>query len=40
MRDNYLWHYGALDEQKAADAFASLDKYYQERVARVEEEGK
>lgn len=39
MRDNYLWHYGALDEKKAADAFASLDKYYQERVARAEGEG-
>ena len=40
MRDNYLWHYGALDEKKAADAFASLDKYYQERVATAEKEGK
>lgn len=38
MQDNYLWHYGALNEQKAAEAFASLDKYYKERVARAKKE--
>ena len=40
MRDDYLWHYGSLDEAKATRAFASLDKYYKERVARAEKEGK
>jgi transketolase len=38
MQDNYLWHYGSLDEEKEKQAFASLDKYYQERVARAEKE--
>ncbi len=40
MKDNYLWHYGSLDDKKAKDAFDSLDKYYAERCARAEKEGK
>lgn len=40
MRDDYLWHYGSLDEAKAKKAFDSLDRYYKERVARAEKEGK
>lgn len=38
MQDNYLWHYGSLDDEKIKLAYASLDKYYEERVARVEKE--
>lgn len=38
MQDNYKWHYGSLDEELADKAFKSLDKYYEERVARVEKE--
>ena len=38
MEDNYLWHYGSLDEEKLAEATASLEKYYQKRVERVEKE--
>ncbi len=38
MEDNYLWHYGSLDEAKLAEANASLDKYYQKRIERVEKE--
>lgn len=40
MKDNYLWHYGSLDDAKAKAAFDSLDKYYAERCARAEKEGK
>ncbi|MBQ1451929.1 MAG: transketolase [Clostridia bacterium] len=40
MKDNYLWHYGSLDDEKAAKAFASLDAYYKERCERAEKEGK
>lgn len=38
MQDNYLWHYGSLDDEKKATAYSSLDKYYAERCARVEKE--
>lgn len=38
MKDNYLWHYGSLDEEKTAQAYASLDKYYKERCDRAEKE--
>lgn len=40
MKDNYLWHYGSLDDEKIAKCYASLDAYYKERVARAEKEGK
>jgi transketolase len=38
MRDNYLWHYGSLDEEMVKTANASLDKYYAERCERAEKE--
>lgn len=38
MKDNYLWHYGSLDDEMVEKAHASLDKYYEERCARVEKE--
>lgn len=40
MKDNYLWHYGSLDEEKLAQAYASLDATYKARCARAEKEGK
>jgi len=40
MKDNYLWHYGSLDDAKLAEAHASLDAYYKERCERAEKEGK
>ncbi len=39
MADDYHWHYGAVDEAKYNQAKQSLEKYYQERVARAEKEG-
>lgn len=38
MKDNYLWHYGSLDEAMEKQAGESLDKYYKERCARAEKE--
>ena len=38
MKDNYLWHYGSLDEEKTKQAYASLDAYYKERCERAEKE--
>lgn len=38
MRDNYLWHYGSLDEAMEKQANESLDKYYKERCARAQKE--
>lgn len=38
MKDNYLWHYGSLDEAMEKQANESLDKYYKERCERVEKE--
>ena len=38
MQDDYKWHYGSLDDEKLALAYASLDKYKAERVARAEKE--
>lgn len=38
MKDNYLWHYGSLDEAMEKQANESLDKYYKERCARAERE--
>ena len=40
MRDNYKWHYGTLNEEQLAEAFADLDAYEKERIARAEKEGK
>lgn len=39
MEDNYLWHYGAIDDEKYAKAKESLDKHYAKRVAHAEKEG-
>jgi transketolase len=38
MKDNYLWHYGSLDESMEKQANESLDKYYKERCERAEKE--
>lgn len=38
MKDNYLWHYGSLDEAMEKQANESLDKYYKDRCARAEKE--
>lgn len=38
MKDNYLWHYGSLDDAMEKQASESLDKYYKERCARAEKE--
>lgn len=38
MKDNYLWHYGSLDEAMEKQASESLDKYYKERCERAERE--
>lgn len=39
MEDNYLWHYGAIDDDKYAKAQESLKNHYAKRVARAEKEG-
>lgn len=39
MEDNYLWHYGAIDDEKYAKAQESLKNHYAKRVARAEKEG-
>lgn len=38
MEDDYHWHYGALDDDRANQCYASLDKYYALRVERAEKE--
>lgn len=38
MKDNYLWHYGSLDDAMEKQAAESLDKYYKERCERAEKE--
>ena len=38
MEDNYTWHYGAIDEDNYNKAKASLEKFYEKRIARVEKE--
>ncbi len=38
MEDNYLWHYGSLDEAMVEKATASLDHYYKARCERAEKE--
>ena len=39
IEDNYLWHYGAFDDEKYEKAKASLEATYAKRVARAEKEG-
>jgi transketolase len=38
MAGDYKWHYGAIDDEKFKNAKESLEKYYQDRVAKVEKE--
>ena len=38
MEDDYHWHYGSLDDELKAKAYASLDNYYKKRVERAEKE--
>lgn len=38
MEDNYLWHYGSLDDEHKEQAYASLDKYLAARLERAEKE--
>jgi len=40
IEDNYLWHYGAFDDEKYQAAKESLKKFYAKRVERAEKEGK
>lgn len=40
MEDDFKWHYGAIDQDMHDKAMESLDRLYQERVARVEREAK
>jgi len=40
IEGDYLWHYGAMDEEKYKEAKESLEKYYQKRLARAKKEGK
>ena len=40
IEGDYLWHYGAMDDAKYEAAKASLEEYYQARIARAEKEGK
>ena len=39
IEDNYLWHYGAFDDEMYAKAKKSLEETYAKRVARAEKEG-
>lgn len=39
MEDNYVWHYGAIDESKYEDAKKSLDAYHNKRLERANREG-
>lgn len=38
MEDDYVWHYGSIDDAKYEQAKASLEKHYEKRIARVEKE--
>lgn len=40
MKDNYVWHYGAMDDEKFELAKKDLDAHLQERLAFVEKEAK
>ena len=39
IEDNYLWHYGAFDDEKYHKAKDALAASYAKRVARAEKEG-
>ncbi len=38
MEDNYVWHYGSIDDDSYEKAKESLNKTYEKRIARVEKE--
>ncbi len=38
IEDDYLWHYGAFDDDKYARGKKALEESYQKRIARVEKE--
>lgn len=40
MEGNYLWHYGAIDEEKYEQAKKSLEAHYAKRIERVNKEAK
>lgn len=40
MAGNYLWHYGAMDDDGYNKAIKSLDEHYKKRLERIEKEGK
>ncbi|MCL2530958.1 MAG: transketolase [Oscillospiraceae bacterium] len=40
IEDNYLWHYGAMNEDMYEQSKAELEAYHQARLARAEKEGK
>ena len=39
IEGDYTWHYGSLDDEKFDRAYKSLEKYYEQRVARAKKEG-
>ncbi len=39
IEGDYTWHYGSLSDEMFDKAFASLQKYYDKRVARAKKEG-
>ncbi len=40
MQDNYIWHYGAIDDDMYKQATADLEEVKKARLERVEKEGK
>ena len=40
IEGDYLWHYGAMDDEKYSAAKLSLEEYYQKRLSRANKEGK
>ena len=40
IEDDYLWHYGAFDDEKYARGKKALEESYKKRIARVEKEAK
>lgn len=39
MEGDYVWHYGAIDENNYKKCHKALDEHYKKRVARAEKEG-
>jgi len=40
IEGDYVWHYGAMDDDKYANSQKELDEYYKARLARAKKEGK